>query len=201
LFDIPKRDVWEAYLRVKRNKGAAGVDEQSIKDFEVKLKDNLYKLWNRMSSGCYFPPPVKKVAIPKKSGGERYLGIPTVADRIAQMVVTMHLEPHVEPCFDRDSYGYRPNKSALDAVTICRQRCWKRKWVIDLDIKGFFDSIDHKLLLKAVLKHAPNRGVLFHVEQWLRASIQELDGGLSQRTQGTPQGGLCKALHKEPYAK
>lgn len=162
-FAIPKESVWQAYLRVKRNKGAAGVDNQSMEDFEVKLKNNLYKLWNRMSSGSYFPPPVKTVAIPKKGGGERYLGIPTVADRIAQMVVTMHLEPHIDPHFDVDSYGYRPNKSALEAVGQCRQRCWKRQWVLDLDIKGFFDSIDHEMLIKAVQKHAPNRWVVFYV--------------------------------------
>ncbi len=193
-FDIPKRDVWQAYLRIKRNKGAAGIDDQSIKDFEVNLKDNLYKLWNRMSSGSYFPPPVKRVAIPKKSGGVRYLGIPTVADRIAQMVVTMHLEPHVEPYFDNDSYGYRPKKSALDAVAVCRKRCWKRQWVIDLDIKGFFDNIDHELLLKAVEKHTPKRWVMFHVERWLSAPIQTLDGTTISRTQGTPQGGVISPL-------
>jgi len=166
-FDIPKQDVWEAYLRVKRNKGAAGVDDQSIADFEVKLKDNLYKLWNRMSSGSYFPPPMKTVAIRKKDGGQRYLGIPTVTDRIAQMVATMHLEPYFEPRFDQDSYGYRPNKSALDAVGQCRQRCWKREWVIDLDIKGFFDNIDHELLILALEKHNIDRWIMLHVKQWL----------------------------------
>lgn len=162
-FAIPKEDVWQAYLCVKRNKGAAGVDNQSMEDFEVKLKDNLYKLWNRMSSGSYFPPPVKTVAIPKKGGGERYLGIPTITDRIAQMVVTMHLEPCFEQHFDADSYGYRPGKSAIEAVAQCRQRCWKRQWVIDMDIKGFFDNIDHELLMKAVEKHVPSRWVMFYV--------------------------------------
>lgn len=193
-FAIPKESVWQAYLRVKRNKGAAGVDNQSMEDFEVKLKDNLYNLWNRMSSGSYFPPPVKTVAIPKKGGGERYLGIPTVADRIAQMVVTMHLEPCVEPYFDADSYGYRPNKSALEAVGQCRQRCWKRQWVLDLDIKGFFDSIDHEMLIKAVQKHTPNRWVMFYVKHWLRASVQHLDGSVHPRNTGTPQGGVISPL-------
>lgn len=193
-FHIPKKDVWQAYLHVKRNKGAAGVDDQSIADFEIHLKDNLYKLWNRMSSGSYFPPPVKMVSIPKKSGGERHLGIPTVMDRIAQMLVKMHLEPCVEPSFDRDSYGYRPNKSAHDAVTVCRERCWKREWVIDLDIKGFFDNIDHDLLVKAVQKHSPNRWVMLHVEHWLTAPIQKMDGTLQSRETGTPQGGVISPL-------
>lgn len=193
-FLIPKKDVWQAYLHVKRNKGAAGVDDQSIADFEVNLKDNLYKLWNRMSSGTYFPPPVKLVAIPKKGGGERYLGIPTVSDRIAQMVVKMHLEPCVDPRFDNDSYGYRPKKSAHDAVGLCRERCWKRDWVVDLDIKGFFDNIDHDLLVKAVEKHTPNRCVLFHVKRWLTAPIQNVDGTLQPRIMGTPQGGVISPL-------
>ena len=141
-FDIPKREVWEAYKRVKANQGAAGVDGQTIEDFEVDLGNNLYKLWNRMSSGSYFPAPVRRVDIPKSDGKTRPLGIPTVADRIAQMVVKRYLEPLVEPVFHRDSYGYRPGKSALDAVGAARQRCWRRDWVLDLDIKGFFDSID-----------------------------------------------------------
>lgn len=145
-FSISKQLVWEAYLRVKANKGAAGVDEISIDRFEEQLKDNLYKLWNRMSSGSYMPPPVRAVSIPKTNGGERTLGIPTVADRIAQMVVTKQLEPKVEPHFHSDSYGYRPGKSALDAVATARQRCWKSDWVIDLDIKGFFDNLDHELV-------------------------------------------------------
>lgn len=193
-FHIPKQDVWQAYLRVKRNKGAAGVDDQSIADFEVNLKDNLYKLWNRMSSGTYFPPPVKMVAIPKKSGGERHLGIPTVADRIAQMVVKMHLEPTVDPRFDNDSYGYRPNKSAHDAVSICRQRCWKRHWVIDIDIKGFFDNINHDLLIKALGKNTDNRWIMFYVKRWLQAPVQDLNGIQQPRTKGTPQGGVISPL-------
>ena len=193
-FHIPKKDVWQAYLRVKENKGAAGVDDQSMTDFEVKLKDNLYKLWNRMSSGTYFPPPVRMVSIPKKSGGERHLGIPTVTDRIAQTVVLMQLEPLVDPHFDPDSYGYRPKKSAHDAISTCRERCWKRKWVVDLDIKGFFDNIDHALLVKAVSKFTNNKVVMFHMERWLTAPIQKTDGTLEPRTLGTPQGGVISPL-------
>jgi RNA-directed DNA polymerase len=151
---ISKQEVWEAYKRVKANQGAAGVDEQSIADFEERLKDNLYKIWNRMSSGSYIPPPVLTVKIPKAGGGERKLGIPTVSDRIAQMVVKSRLEPVVDPLFHPDSYGYRPGKSALDAVGQARKRCWRFDWVIDLDIKGFFDNIDHELMMRAVRKHA-----------------------------------------------
>jgi len=152
-FAISKRVVWDAYERVKANQGAAGVDGESIAEFERDLKGNLYKLWNRMSSGSYFPPPVRAVEIPKKAGGVRTLGVPTVADRIAQTVVRSYLEPEVEPMFHPDSYGYRPGRSALDAVAACRQRCWRHDWVIDLDLRAFFDSIDHDLLLKVVSKH------------------------------------------------
>ena len=152
-YAISKQVVWEAYQKVKVNQGAAGVDGQSIEAFEADLKNNLYKLWNRMSSGSYFPPPVRLVEIPKAGGGLRPLGIPTVADRVAQMVVKMHLEPLVEPHFHPDSYGYRPGKSALDAVATARQRCWRQDWVIDLDIKGFFDNLDWNLVLKAVQHH------------------------------------------------
>jgi RNA-directed DNA polymerase len=152
-FNISRQQVMEAFKAVKANAGAAGVDEQSIEDFERDLKGNLYKVWNRMSSGSYFPPPVKAVAIPKKTGGERILGVPTVADRVAQMVVKMTFEPTVEPIFLPDSYGYRPGKSALDAVGITRERCWRYDWVLEFDIKGLFDNIDHELLLRAVNKH------------------------------------------------
>ena len=138
-FAIPKRAVWEAYQRVKANRGAAGVDDQSIEQFEEDLKNNLYKLWNRLSSGSYFPPPVKRVEIDKRDGGTRPLGIPTVADRIAQSVVKAYLEPELEPHFHPDSYGYRPGKSALDAVGQARERCWRNDWVLDLDIRAFFD--------------------------------------------------------------
>lgn len=186
--------VWEAYLRVKANKGAAGVDDISISKFEEKLKDNLYKLWNRMASGSYMPPPVRAVSIPKANGGERILGIPTVADRIAQMVVTKYLEPLVEPCFHPDSYGYRPGKSALDAVETARKRCWRSDWVIDLDIKGFFDNLDHQLVMRAVRKHTDCRWVLLYLERWLKAPMQREEGTLKNRDRGTPQGGVCSPL-------
>ena len=193
-FCISKQEVWEAYKRVKANKGAAGVDEQSIASFEKGLKRNLYKIWNRMSSGSYFPPPVRTVKIPKANGGERKLGIPTVSDRIAQMVVKSRLEPEVDPLFHPDSYGYRPGKSALDAVGQARQRCWRHDWIVDLDIKGFFDNIDQNLLMRAVKKHAKEKWVVLYIERWLQAPIQEEDGQLIQRGRGTPQGGVASPL-------
>ena len=152
-FCIAKRDVWEAYKRVKANQGAAGVDGQSIAEFEADLKGNLYRIWNRMFSGSYFPSPVRRVDIPKGDGRMRPLGIPTVADRVAQMVVQRYLEPLVEPVFHENSYGYRPGRSALDALRVARQRCWRYDWVLDLDIKNFFDEIDWELLLRAVRRH------------------------------------------------
>jgi len=193
-FLISKHSVMEAWKRVKANQGAAGIDEESIQDFEHKLKDNLYRIWNRMSSGSYLPPPVKTVAIPKTGGGERKLGIPTVADRVAQMVVKMHLEPKVEPLFHPDSYGYRPFKSAHDAVGQARKRCWKYDWVLDLDIKGFFDNIPHELLMRAVRKHASEKWVVLYVERWLKAPAQNEQGQLTTREKGTPQGGVASPL-------
>ena len=198
-FEISKWVVWEAYEKVRANKGAAGVDGESIAEFEKNLKGNLYKFWNRMSSGTYFPPPVRAVEIPKKAGGTRTLGVPTVADRIAQTVVRMYLEPEVEPLFHPDSYGYRPGRSAHDALAACRQRCWESDWVIDLDIRAFFDSIPHSLLLKAVSKHTDLRWVLLYVQRWLKAPLQQVDGTLVERDRGTPQGGLCAAEHNAPY--
>ena len=193
-FCISKQEVWEAYKRVKANQGAAGVDEQSIADFERKLKDNLYKIWNRMSSGSYVPPPVLTVKIPKSGGGERKLGIPTVSDRIAQMVVKSRLEPEIDPLFHPDSYGYRPGKSALDAVGQARQRCWRFGWVVDLDIKGFFDNIDHELMMRAVRKHAKDKWVVLYIERWLKAPAQDEEGRLVSREKGTPQGGVVSPL-------
>lgn len=193
-FLISEHSVLEAWKRVKANQGAAGIDEESIQDFEHKLKDNLYRIWNRMSSGSYLPPPVKTVAIPKTGGGERKLGIPTVADRVAQMVVKMHLEPKIEPLFHPDSYGYRPFKSAHDAVGQARKRCWKYDWVLDLDIKGFFDNIPHELLMRAVRKHAPEKWVVLYVERWLKAPAQNEQGQLTTREKGTPQGGVASPL-------
>ena len=189
-YDIPKREVWEAYKRVRANQGAAGVDGQMISDFEADLENNLYKLWNRLSSGSYFPPPVRRVDIPKSDGRMRPLGIPTVADRIAQLVVKRHLEPLVEPQFHPDSYGYRPGKSALDAVGMARQRCWRRDWVLDLDIKAFFDSIEPELLMRAVRKHTDCPWALLYIDRWLKAPMQMADGSLIGRERGTPQGGV-----------
>ena len=188
-FSISKQLVWDAYQRVQANGGAAGVDNQSIQGFEENLKDNLYKLWNRLSSGSYFPPPVRRVDIPKKDGGKRPLGIPTVADRIAQMVVKLVLEPEVEPHFHEDSYGYRPGRSAVQAVGVARQRCWRYDWVIDLDIRAFFDSMDHTLLMRTVYKHTQNPWVRLYIERWLKAPVQLEDGTVMERERGTPQGG------------
>lgn len=193
-FVISKQLVWEAYKRVKANQGTAGIDAESVEQFERKLKDNLYKIWNRMSSGTYFPPPVRTVAIPKKDGGERKLGIPTVADRIAQTVVALYLEPLVEPQFHPDSYGYRPNKSAHQAVGVARERCWRYDWVIDLDIRGFFDNLDHGLVMRALRKYTACRWVLLYVERWLTAAAQLEDGTLVARAKGTPQGGVVSPL-------
>jgi RNA-directed DNA polymerase len=193
-FEISKRAVWEAWLRVKANKGAAGVDEQSLTEFEADLKGNLYKLWNRLSSGSYFPPPVRAVEIPKRDGSPRRLGVPTVADRIAQTVVRGYLEPGVEPDFHPDSYGYRPGRSALDAVGVCRERCWRRDWVLDLDIRSFFDSVPHDLVLKAVAHHTDLRWVLLYVERWLKVPLQHEDGSLVGRDRGTPQGSAVSPL-------
>ena len=188
-FVISKRLVWEAYRRVKSNRGAAGVDRQSIKDFDRDRDRNLYRIWNRMSSGSYFPPPVKAVPIAKKSGGVRMLGVPTVSDRIAQTTVTLALEPVLEPVFHEDSYGYRRGKSAHDALAVTRKRCWRYDWVLEYDIRGLFDNIDHTLMLKALLHHCSEPWIVHHVKRWLTAPMQESDGTLTQRRVGTPQGG------------
>jgi len=193
-FVISKMKVWQAYQRVKANRGGYGIDHISLKKFEENLKDNLYKIWNRMSSGCYFPPPVRRVEIPKANGETRPLGIPTVGDRIAQMVVKMDLEPKLEPIFHDWSYGYRPGRSALQAVGAARSHCWQRSWVIDLDIKGFFDSIDHELLMKAVRKHTNCQWHRLYIERWLKASTIHSDGLIEKRLSGTPQGGVISPL-------
>ena len=193
-FSISKREIYEAYEQVKENRGAAGVDGQSIVDFERKLGDNLYKLWNRMSSGSYFPPPVRRVEIPKEGGKKRPLGIPTVADRIAQTVVKNRLEPELEKHFDPGSYGYRPGKSAVEAVGVARRRCWRYDWVLDLDISSFFDTIKHELLLKALRHHTDCRWILLYVERWLTAPVQLPGGILQERKEGTPQGGVISPL-------
>jgi len=193
-FTIDKWHVYKAYQAVKANAGSAGVDGQSLKMFEEDLKGNLYKIWNRMSSGSYFPPPVKAVAIPKKSGGERILGVPTVADRVAQMVVKQEIEPEIEAKFLPDSYGYRPGKSALDAIGVTRKRCWRYDWVLEFDIKGLFDNIDHTLLLRAVEMHVKCGWAILYIKRWLTAPLQHVDGTLLERTQGTPQGGVVSPI-------
>lgn len=193
-FNIPKSLVYKAYKLVKAKAGSAGVDNQTIADFDKNLESNLYKLWNRLSSGAYFPPPVKVVAIPKKTGGERYLGIPTVMDRIAQMTVKYVFEPQVEPIFDPDSYGYRPYKSALEAVGVTRKRCWYKNWVLEFDIKGLFDNIDHALLLKAVTKHTDNKWVLLYIKRWLKSPRKLPSGKLEFRDKGVPQGGVISPV-------
>ena len=192
--DISKQVVWHAYQRVKANKGAAGIDGQTIEDFEQGLKGHLYKIWNRLTSGSYLPPAVMAVTIPKRSGGTRVLGIPTLSDRIAQTVVKMHLEPILEPCFHEDSYGYRPGKSAIQAVSKTRQRCRRYDWLYEFDIKGAFDNIDHALLMRALRKHTDSEWVLLYIERWLTAPMQHPDGVIEQRSRGTPQGGVISPL-------
>jgi RNA-directed DNA polymerase len=193
-YEISKISIWEAWKSVKKNHGSHGIDKQTIENFEAKLKDNLFKLWNRMSSVSYFPPSVRKVEIPKKDGGVRTLGIPTVEDRIAQTVVKKMLEPQIDPFFHQNSYGYRPNKSALDAIAKTRERCWDFKWVIDLDIKGFFDNMNHELLMKALKKHTDCKWVLLYIERWLKAPLENMNGEKIERTKGTPQGGVISPL-------
>lgn len=187
-YDIPKQLVWKAWLKVKENKGAAGTDGVTIQQFEEDVKNNLYKLWNRMASGSYFPGPVRAVEIPKK-GGTRILGIPNVVDRVAQTVAVLVLEPDVEQVFHDDSYGYRPGRSPTQAVGVCRERCWRRDWVVDLDVKAFFDSVPWELMLKAVARHTVQSWVLLYVQRWLAASMVMPDGTVAARTKGTPQGG------------
>lgn len=193
-FEIPKQVFIEAFGRVKANGGSAGIDGQSITDFESDLKENLYKLWNRMSSGTYFPPPVKLVMIPKKSGGERGLGIPTVTDRVAQMVGKLYLEKEVEHIFHSDSYGYRPGKSALNAVGKARERCWKYDYVIEFDIKGLFDNINHELLMRAVTFHVREKWLILYIQRWLKSPFENADGDTITRESGTPQGGVISPV-------
>ena len=191
--DIPRQLIWDAWLKVKRNGGAAGADGVTVEQFETRLKDNLYRLWNRMSSGSYFPGPVRAVEIPKK-GGTRILGIPNVIDRVAQTAAAMVLEPNVERVFHDDSFGYRPRRSPEDAVRVCRQRCFRKDWVVDLDVKAFFDSVPWDLMLKAVARHTTQKWVMLYVERWLKAPMLMPDGTLTSRTKGTPQGGPISPL-------
>ena len=194
-FEIRKRLVYEAWMKVQANNGAPGVDAVTIDRFADKETDNLYKLWNRMSSGSYFPGPVRAVEIPKDHGaGVRVLGVPNTVDRIAQTAAAMLLEEKLEPIFHQDSYGYRPGRSAHDALAVTRQRCWKKDWVLDLDVRAFFDSVPHDLLLKAVAHHTDERWVLLYIERWLTAPMQMPDGTLVAREKGTPQGSPISPL-------
>jgi len=185
---ITKQMVWEAFKTVKRNKGSAGIDDQTIADFEKDLQNNLYVLWNRMTSGSYFPPAVKMVEIPKGDGKFRNLGVPTVGDRIAQTVAKQYLEPKLEPIFHGNSYGFRPKRSAHDALGEARKNCWAFNWVLDVDIKGFFDNLDHELLMKALSKHSNEKWVLTYVNRWLKAPMQDKAGREYSREKGSPQG-------------
>ncbi len=198
-FAISKRAVYEAWKRVKANRGAAGIDRESLEGFEENLPSNLYKVWNRLASGSYLPPPVMEVRVPKKGGGVRKLGVPTVGDRVAQTVVKSYLEPLLELHFDPDSYGYRPGKSAHDAVRVTRQRCWKYDWVIEFDVKGAFDNLDHDLLMALLRKHTDCRWVLLYVERWLQAPSETVDGQVRERVRGTPQGGVVSPLLMNLY--
>jgi RNA-directed DNA polymerase len=193
-FNIDKKQVYEAYLAVKSRAGAAGIDGETIEQFEADLKGNLYKIWNRMSSGTYFPPPMRAVTIPKKTGGQRVLGVPTVGDRVGQMVVKQVIEPKLDKVFLADSYGYRPGKSALDAVGVTRERCWRYDWVLEFDIKGLFDNINHELLLRAVRRHITCKWALLYIERWLTAPMVQEDGTITERHQGTPQGGVVSPV-------
>jgi RNA-directed DNA polymerase len=194
-FEIPKRLVYEAWEKVQANGGAPGVDAVSIGLFRERERDNLYKLWNRMSSGSYFPGPVRGVEIPKDHGtGVRLLGVPNTVDRVAQTAAAMLLEEKLEPIFHPDSYGYRPGRSAHDALAVTRQRCWKQDWVLDCDIRAFFDSVPHDLLVKAVAHHTDERWVLLYIERWLKAPMLMPDGTIVAREKGTPQGSPISPL-------
>ncbi len=196
---ISKQMVYDSYLKVIEKGGSAGIDKQSVEDFNAELSKNLYKIWNRMSSGSYFPPAVRTVFIPKKGGGERALGIPTVSDRIAQGVVKLYLEPSMEAIFHGSSFGYRPNKSAHDALEQCHQNCINYAWVIDLDIKGFFDNINHSIMLDLLSKHTQEKWVLMYISRWLKAGVEQKDGSIISREQGTPQGGVISPLLANLY--
>jgi RNA-directed DNA polymerase len=193
-FSISKAQIWEAWKCVKANSGAAGVDRESIESFQKDLSKNLYKIWNRMSSGSYMPPPVLAVDIPKKSGGTRTLGVPAVSDRVAQTVVKLAIEPKLEEIFLPDSYGYRPNRSAHDAIAVTRKRCWESDWVLEFDIKGLFDNIPWDLLIKAVRCHIDCKWILLYIERWLKAPMQTSDGVIVERIKGTPQGGCVSPI-------
>lgn len=189
-FEIDKRLIYEAYKKVKSNKGGSGIDGITIEEYDKDLSNNLYRLWNRMSSGSYMPQSVKLVEIPKSNGGKRPLGIPSISDRIAQMAVVLSIMPVLDRIFHDDSYGYRPNKSAHDAVTKARERCFKYPWVLDMDISKFFDTIDHDLLMKAVSIHVKEKWMLLYIERWLKVPYEDSEGNLTIRNMGVPQGSV-----------
>jgi group II intron reverse transcriptase/maturase len=192
---ISRQMVWEAYKKVRSNRGGAGVDQICMEEYDANRSKHLYKLWNRMASGSYFPPPVKEVEIPKKDGKVRKLGIPTISDRVGQMVIKDYLEPRFERIFSPNSYGYRPNKNAHQALEAVRDYCWKTDWVIDLDIKGFFDNIDHGKLLKALERHVSEKWCLLYIQRWLTTPVQVKSGELiCKQGKGTPQGGVISPL-------
>jgi RNA-directed DNA polymerase len=196
VFEIPKSLVWQSYQEVRRNKGAPGIDRQTIRQFDENRDKNLYKIWNRLSSGSYFPPPVSEKRIPKADGSERTLGIPTVSDRIAQGAIKIFVETKLEPIFHRNSYGYRPNKSAHQALECCKQRCWNHNWVLEVDIKAFFDNVRHDLIIKALEYHEMPQWVILYCKRWMRAPIvSELEiETMKEREIGTPQGGVISPL-------
>ena len=196
---ISKRMVYNSYLKVIAKDGSAGIDKQSIEMFNENLSKNLYKIWNRMTSGSYFPPPVRTVFIPKKQGGKRPLGIPTVSDRIAQGVVKDYLEPTLEAIFHTSSFGYRPGRSAHDALRQCRDNCIKYAWVIDVDKKGFFDNLSHEIMMQLLQMHTTEKWVLMYAERWLKAGVEQEDGSIIARTKGTPQGGVASPLFANIY--
>ena len=196
---VSKWMVYNSYLKVIAKNGGAGIDRQSIEHFNENMPSNLYKIWNRMTSGSYFPPPVRTVFIPKKQGGTRPLGIPTVSDRIAQGVVKDYLEPSLEQIFHSSSFGYRPGRSAHDAIKQCQENCIQYAWVIDVDIKGFFDNINHALMLELLQQHTNEKWVLMYAERWLKAGVEQEDGSIMARTKGTPQGGVISPLFANIY--
>src|SRR6266487_1014998 len=196
---VSKRMVYNSYLKVCDKNGSAGIDKESIEMFNENLAGNLYKIWNRMTSGSYFPPPVRTVFISKKQGGQRPLGIPTVGDRIAQGVVKDYLEPTMEAVFHNSSFGYRPGRSAHDALEQCRDNCIKYAWVIDVDIKGFFDNISHSIMMQLLGQSTKEKWVLMYVERWLKAGVEQQDGSIAARTKGTPQGGVISPLLANIY--